>query len=89
MRIKKDYILREVAGTYVVLPIGKANLSLNGMLTLNATAVMLWNMLEAGTTCDEMVQHLTDEFTVSSEDARKDVEVFLETLKMVDCLENE
>ena len=89
MKIKKDYILREVAGTHVVLPLGRANLSLNGMLTLNETAGTLWHMLEKGTTCEEMVRELTGEYAVSAEDARKDVEEFLTTLNQVDCLETE
>ena len=88
MKIKKDYVLREVAGTNVVLPLGRANLSLNGMLTLNETAVLLWHMLEQGATSEALVDSLTKEYAVSVQDAKKDVEEFLNTLKQVDCLEN-
>lgn len=89
MKIKKDYVLREVAGTHVVLPFGRANLSLNGMLTLNETAVVLWRMLENDTSCDQMVAALTKEYMVSTEDAGKDVEEFISTLKQINCLEFE
>lgn len=87
MKIKDEYILRQVAGTYVVLPIGYATLSFNGMLTLNDTAVHLWKLLENGASYTELVDNLTQEYAVSLCDAQKDVEEFIESLNKIGCLE--
>ena len=87
MKIKKDYVLREVAGTNVVLPVGKAVVSFNGMMTLNGSGVKLWRLLESGTTLEAMVEMLCKTYDVSAENAQEDVSEFLETLKKADCLE--
>ena len=87
MKVKKDYILREVAGTNVVLPVGTATVKFNGMLTLNTTGVMLWRLLEEGTSADAMTEMLCAKFDVAVETAQKDVMEFLDILKKADCLE--
>lgn len=87
MRVKKDYVLREVAGTNVVLPVGKATVNFNGMLTLNTSGVMLWKLLENETTLQDMVQILCQKYDVPVDNAQKDVLDFLEILKKADCLE--
>ena len=35
MKIKKDFILRKVADSYVVVPVGKLTLDFNGIINLN------------------------------------------------------
>ena len=42
MKVKEDFLLREVAGCYVVVPVGKATVDFNGMLNLNDTGAFLW-----------------------------------------------
>ena len=87
MKIKKDYVLRQVADTHVVLPVGKATVRFNGMLTLNSTGVILWHMLESGTSAELMTEELVKKFDIAAEVARKDVYEFLATLEKADCLE--
>ena len=48
MRINKNFILRQVVDTYVVLPIGQATVDFNGMVTLNESGAFLWRQLSAG-----------------------------------------
>ena len=62
MRIKTDYILRVVAGTNVVLPIGEATVKFNGMLTLNGSGVMLWQQLEKETSFEDLVALLCEKY---------------------------
>ena len=45
MKLKKGFVLREVAGETVVVPV-EAELKFNGMITLNEAAKVLWNVLE-------------------------------------------
>lgn len=87
MKIKKDYVLRQVAGTNVVLPVGEASLKFNGMLSLNETASLLWSMLERDTTKDIMVRELIVEYDVTAEDAEQDVSEFIEMLAKIGCLD--
>ena len=87
MRINKNFILRQVVDTYVVLPIGKAIVDFNGMVTLNESGAFLWRQLEQGATRETLADALTAEYDVSREDALADIDAFLASLAPVGCIE--
>ncbi len=87
MRINENFILRQVADTWVVLPLGDATLDFNGMLTLNESGVLLWTALEKGATREELAETLTHEYDVGIHQALADVEDFLAKLQRVGCIE--
>ena len=85
MKIKSDFILREVAGETVVIPTGDA-LDLNMMITLNETGAFLWKQLSEETTEDAVVAALLSEYDVDEEAARTHVAAFVAKLKEHDFL---
>lgn len=87
MKIKENFVLRQVADTWVVLPLSSATLNFDGMLNLNESGAMLWSVLEKGATREQLADALTSEYAVSREVALNDVDEFLENLKNADCLE--
>ena len=87
MKIKKDYVLRQVADTWVVLPLGDAAVDFSGMLTLNESGAMLWRVLEQGADRENLTAALLDEYEVSSQQAMADVDAFLNKLLQAGCLE--
>ncbi|MBQ8319544.1 MAG: PqqD family protein [Clostridia bacterium] len=80
MKIKKGFILRNVGGECVVVPVGEMSKSFHGMINLNETGSFLWNFFTAEHTADEAVAALLGEYDVAEELARADVERFMETL---------
>lgn len=89
MKIKENFVLRQVADTWVVLPLGSATLDFNGMLTLNASGVLLWRLLEQGTDRDALVEKLLSEYEVSRQEATADVEEFLNKLIQAGCVDTQ
>ena len=89
MKLKENFALRQVAGTWVVLPLAEATLDFNGMLTLNETGLLLWRLLEKGTTKDDMAKALTDEYEVTLEQALADVDDYLAMLGNAGCVDFE
>ena len=87
MKLKKDFLLRQVAGSWVVVAVGKASVDFNGMLTLNESGVLLWKTLESGADRIALVNALTSEYEVTAEQAGADVDEFMETLFRAGCLE--
>ena len=87
MKLKKNLVLREVAGTWVVLPLAEKALDFNGMLSLNETGVMLWHLLENECQEEELVTALLNEYDVGKDIASADVDEFLRTLRKAGCLE--
>ena len=45
MRVDEGFVLREIAGDYVIIPTGKTVLDFNGMITVNEVGVSIWKML--------------------------------------------
>lgn len=80
MKLKEGFILREVAGSTVVVPTG-TDLNLNGMITLNDTGKTLWVALTDGADIDQLVAALLAEYDVDEATARAGAEAFVTKLK--------
>lgn len=81
MKLNQDYMLRSIAGEYVIVPTGDASRKLNGLITVNDTALVIWKGIEAGKSDDQIVQQLLEEFEVDRDLAEKDVAGFQQMLK--------
>lgn len=87
MKLKENFVLRQVVGSWVVLPLGAATVDFNGMLTLNNSGALLWKRLEQGGTRDDLADTLTTEYDVSREQALADVDEFYAILVKAGCAE--
>lgn len=80
MIIDKQFILRQIAGDYVILPTGKTTLEFNGMITVNEQGAFLWEQLCKGTTREALVDAVLAEYDIDRETACADVDEFLQIL---------
>lgn len=88
MRIKDGFILRNVAGNYIVIGVGEEAVDFNGMITLNETGAFLWNILSENPTDTEgLLKALTAEYDVDAETAKEDIGVFVSKLREGNLLE--
>ncbi len=87
MKIKNGFVLREVAGTPVVLPVGQAAVDLSGMLSLNNSGVLLWKALEEGSDREALADVLLTAYEVERAEALADVDEFIEKLTKIGCVE--
>ena len=81
MKISENFVLRQVADTWVVLPVGQASVDFNGMLTLNESGAILWQALEKGGDREALADALLAEYEVDRATALADVDEFLKKLK--------
>ncbi|MDD2362423.1 MAG: PqqD family protein [Oscillospiraceae bacterium] len=87
MKIMSGYMLREVGGESIVVPVGSRTVDLRGIIKLNGTAAFLWKMLQDDCTCQELITAMLDEYDVDEETAEKDVKRFIESLEQNNLLE--
>lgn len=88
MKIKSGFMLREVAGSYIVVAVGNACKEFKGMITLNESGAFLWKELEAGKEVDEIVKDMLDTYEgISNEKALEDANMFINKLKENKILE--
>lgn len=80
MKVQKEFILREIAGDYVIIPTGKTVLTFNGLITVNEVGADLWKMLQTEVTFDDLLKGILETYDVDEETAREDIQEFLNTL---------
>lgn len=81
MKIQKEFVLREIAGDYVIIPTGKTTLTFNGLITVNEVGAFLWKLLQSDRSLDDLVQSILEEYDVEESVAREDIQEFLDTLR--------
>lgn len=81
MKVQKEFVLREIAGDYVIIPMGKTTLSLNGLITVNEVGASVWKLLQSDRSLDDLVQGILEEYDVEEDVAREDIQEFLDTLR--------
>ena len=81
MKIKKDYVLKEIAGQFVVVPVGEEAIKFNGIISLNKSGKRLFSQLQTEQTEDDLVKYLLNVYDVTEEKAKEDVKKFLKILK--------
>ena len=81
MKISKEFILREIAGEYILVPVGKAALTFNGLVTVNEVGALIWGMQKKGSDVSTIVNGILDEYDVDEQTATADVLEFISYLK--------
>lgn len=89
MKLKADFLLKTVAGSKIVVPIGEASASFNGVITLSSSAAFLWEKLQVGATEEELLDALLMEYDVERDFAAADLKRFIAKLQSTGMLEEE
>ena len=87
MKIKDGFVKREIAGSYIVVPVGYTFEEFNGMITLNESGSFFWDCFKKDITLEQAVKMVTDEYDIDPQTAAKDIENFIELLKTNNLLE--
>ncbi len=92
MKIKSDYLLRNIAEEWIVIPRGENALHFSATIVLNETGAYLWRRLKEHHMVDELIDDIRSEYGIDRETAERDVNAFIERLKeegVVELLEEE
>lgn len=89
MKLRGEFVVRQVMDCVAAIPVGATALQLNGMILLNDVSRVIWECLSKGSTVDQMVTAVTDQFEVSQQEAKEDVLEFLDKLRQTQLLDEE
>ena len=81
MKIKNELMLREIAGNYIIVPVGGELVDLNAMININDTGAFIFKALETDTTPEEIVELMIKEYDIDFETAKNDVDEFIDILR--------
>lgn len=87
MRIKENFVLRELCGNYVVVAVGEQTLNFKGLVKLNETGAFLWQKLAAEEVSEqELLNALLSEYDVPAATAKTDLQEFIALLQEAELL---
>lgn len=72
MKIVKEFILRDIAGEYVLVPTGETSQEFNGFITISDTARFIWENIEKTDNFEELVKLILNEYEIDEETAARD-----------------
>lgn len=82
MKISEEFVLREVAGDYVVVPVGSKSISMNAIIHLNEVGAFIFeNLQKQDLTLEELAKKMIEEYAVEYEVAYEDVKEFVAKLQ--------
>lgn len=88
MKLKKDFILRQLADEYVVFPVGEMAVT-NMIVELNETGAYLWKLLVNGSDRESMIRWFAEHYEIDHETAAGDVDYMLSVCREHELLEED
>lgn len=87
MKIRKGFVVREIAGQSVVVALGDASKIFNGIIKLNETGRVIWDSLSAGEERETTVKKILAEYEIDRETVERDYDTFVANLREANILE--
>lgn len=81
MKLKNGFVLRDLGGQSVVVAVGEATKSFNGIIKLNESSAFLWKQMKDDFSKEQLVSALLAEYDVEENVASQNVDYFVDTLK--------
>ena len=79
MRVSKEFILREIAGENILVPVGTAAVNFNGLISMNGVGRFIFDLLAEERTARELADRVCGEYDVPLEE-------FLQQLRDIGAL---
>lgn len=86
MRVTEQLTLRQIAGEHILIPVGDFANTFHGIMSLNGSGLLLWELLQQDRTEAELVAAVLDTYDVDAQTAAKDVREFLTQLEQAKAL---
>ena len=87
MKIKDGYVLRSIADTNIVVPIGDRISEFNGIITLNDISSKIWEHMQEDRTFDELLAYILSIYDVEEETAKGDLKNLIERMESSGVIE--
>lgn len=81
LKIKEGFVMRNIIDEWIIVPVGARAESNTYIMSVNDTGHLLWELLEKGTTEEEMLQAMLAEYEVDEATAKGDIEAFVQALR--------
>ena len=89
MKAKSGFVLRNVVGEYILMPVGDTISQFKGTMLLNEVSALVWEKLQNPVSRDDLLRAIMSEYDIDEATAAKDLDALLEKLKGYGVVEEE
>ena len=89
MKAKSGFVLRDVVGEKILMPVGENITKFNGAVLLNTVSAFVWEKMQEPVSREALLQAVLDKFEVDEETASRDLNGLLETFAEIGILEED
>ena len=89
MRAKSGFVLRDVVGEHILMPVGDNIMKFNGTVLLNTVSAFVWEKLQEPVSKKELLQEILDKFEIDEATASHDLDRLLDKFAELGILEEE
>jgi len=81
MKINNNFMLKKVAGEYMIIPTGNNNVNFSKIFNINETGAFIFEKLKDGKNKEEILELMSKEYNASKDILKNDIEEFIDELK--------
>ncbi len=85
MKLSNKFVLREIAGDSILIPIGQTDIQ--GMLLLNPVSMLIYQGLQNGNEPEEILQQIITEYDVEETQAQDNLKETLAQMRELGIIE--
>ena len=74
MKLKMQFILRDIVGETVLVPINESTSNFNGLITVNELGKFIWENLESSKDEEDLLHKILEEYEVEEKEAEEAAE---------------
>ncbi len=87
MKIKDGFILKDVAGSKIVIATGEQRMNFNGVITFNSVGADVFTMLDGTNSVEDIVSKISEDYGADKSLVKSDVEKLIEKMKKFNLIE--
>ena len=89
MKLDEGFVIRNIAGEDVLVPVGSKVIDFKGLLTLTPVGALIYRLLKEGKNKKEIIGSILVEYDTDEQTAVKDYDDFIESLRETGVLADE
>ena len=87
MKARGGFILRNLAGEYVLTPVGEQMKSFDGVAVMNELSAFIWERLQRDVSRQELLSAILEEYDVEEETCGRDLDTVLKNMLEMGVIE--
>ena len=87
MKAKEGFVLRNIVGEHILMPVGDNIGKFKGTVLLNEVSAFIWEKMQSPISREELLKAILDQFEVEESVAAADLDALLAKFEELDVIE--